>query len=60
VACPEFGASSRGKYLNFLEIDEFPDNTVRDRWKEALCQKQLDSSGGFDTIPACDGRTDRR
>ena len=24
------------------------------------CQSQLDSSSGFDTIPACDGQSDRR
>jgi len=42
------------KYSNF-------DITVWDRWKKASSHapNQLDLSGRFDTIPACDGKTHR-
>jgi len=31
-----------------------------DRGRKLPCKYQFDSSSGFDTIPACDGRTDGR
>jgi len=46
----------------FLEIPKFPYNTVWDRWngRKPTRQNLLDSFSRFDTIPACDRRTDGR
>ena len=58
---PEFGTmfQPQGSEVPlFLYIPEFIYNTLCDRWKETSIQ--LDSSGRFDTIPACDIRTDGR
>ena len=45
----------------------FADNTTNLPWRNFLqvevslhANNQLDSSSGFDTVPACDGRTDRQ
>ena len=43
----------------FLPIPEFPSNTLPDNPMVAsIRQKELDLFSRFDTIPACDGRTD--
>ena len=59
---PEFGfwslGTSQREVSKFLEILKFSCTTVRNRWKQTPCQKQLDSSSRLDTVPACDKRTD--
>jgi len=57
---PEFGTKFQREVPSFLEILKFPYNTVRDSWKEASMPKQLDSSARFDTMLACDRRTDEQ
>ena len=41
--------SSRGKYLCFLKVPEFPYKTVNDRWKEALLPKTSSISSAVST-----------
>jgi len=47
-------------FPNFLEMPKFPYNTdwVGQVEGSLRAKYQLDSSSRFDTIPACDGRTD--
>jgi len=54
------GQSPRGKYPNFWRYQYFLITEGGLGGRTPPCQKQLDSSGCFDTIPACDRRTDRR
>ena len=53
---PEFGTSARGKYPNFWL---YP-NILTTQCRIASMPKQLHSSTRFDTIPACDRRTEGR
>ena len=56
---PWFGAKFQMEVPLSLVVPEFPYNAVWDSWKEAPMQIQLDSFSRFDTIPGCDGQTDR-
>jgi len=40
-----------------MSFTKFPYKTVWDRWKAASMHAK---ASGFDTMPACDGRTDGR
>jgi len=50
---PQFGTKFQKKVPNFLTVQcvGYVEGSVRAKY-------QLDSSGHFDTIPACDGQTD--
>ena len=54
------GQSLSRKYLNFRWYPNFLITQCRIGGKKPPCQKQLDLSSHFDTIPACDRQTDRR
>ena len=61
ILSSEFRAKFQKEVHSFPDVPDFLYNTVYDRWKEALMQKnQFDSSSSFNTIPACDGQTDRQ
>ena len=57
---PEFGTESQREVPSkFWRYPSFLMTQCGIDGRKPPCQKQLDSSSGFDTIPACDGRTVR-
>jgi len=63
---PEFGTKFQRKVPLFVEIPEFPFNSVYGGWKEAPrwmeesshARNQLDSFSCSDRTPTCDRQTD--